>query len=59
MPEHLKRAIRYRNRAAELRAIAEKMHAGEPHDKIVELATQYDQMAADEEARSGVKLSDA
>ena len=59
MPEHLKRAIRYRNRAAELRAIAQKMHADEPHDKIVELATQYEEMAADEEAKSAVKPSDA
>jgi len=58
MPEHLKRALRYRNRAGQLRALAEKMQPDEPGEKIAELATQYEQMAAAEEAKSTVKPSD-
>ncbi|HEX5280100.1 MAG TPA: hypothetical protein VFW28_08470 [Micropepsaceae bacterium] len=49
MGEHDERAIVCRNRAEELRQLAETMTSPEARDSLLKTATRYDRMAASEE----------
>ncbi|HEX5280101.1 MAG TPA: hypothetical protein VFW28_08475 [Micropepsaceae bacterium] len=51
------RAARYRNRAEEMRAVAEAMASRQARDVLLKIADDYDEMAAGYETMSRCRLS--